>query len=116
MFTNATITHYSKKKGYKRQSYKAYVEMITASSDTKEGSVKKDSVFVSIPTNYKIDFAKGDLIILSEIIFDFDCETEKEESDSLKALKQSNDVYAISTVTPCLYGSKAVWHYELECD
>lgn len=116
MFTNGAITHFEKKSSYKSQAYDAYLEQSSSSKDSKEGRTKSYALFISVPTDEEIAFNEGDLIVVGKCTFKFDTSTEKAESDSYKELRNNYKVFSIKSVEPCLYGSKAVWHYELGCD
>ncbi|MFQ9516723.1 MAG: hypothetical protein ACLRZ9_12990 [Eubacterium sp.] len=116
MFTNGAITHFEKKNAYKSQSYDVYLEQNSSSKDSKEGRAKSWALFVSVPTDKEIPFNEGDLIVVGKCTFEFDISTEKAESDSYSTLKNNHRVFTVKSVDPCLYGSKAIWHYELGCD
>lgn len=116
MFTNNTITHFEKQNGYKSNAYDVYLEAQSSSKDTKEGETKSHALFISVPTDKEISFNEGDLIVVGKCLIKFDNASERAESDSYKALKNSHKIYTISSVAPCLFGSRRMWHYELECD
>lgn len=116
MFTNETITHFGKKNEYKSQTYDVYLEQSSSSKDSKQGKTESHALFVSVPTDKKIPFNEGDLIVIGKCAYEFNSATERAESDSYKALRKDYEVFTIKSVEPCLYGSKEMWHYELGCD
>lgn len=116
MITNVEITHYSKRNGYAKQSYDAYVEENYTSSSSKQGEKSKHALFVSIPTEEKLNFCAGDFVLTGKVNDTIDSTTEENESKSIKSLKKQHQIFTITEVTPCFCGSKAVWHYELGCD
>ena len=115
IYTNSEITHYTKAE-YIKRNFDVYSEQNSTGKSTKEGDRRSHALFVSVPTDKKLDFSVGDFIIIGKISVDIDKASEKSESESLKGLRKEYQLFTISSVTPCLYGSKATWHYELECD
>lgn len=115
MHTNAKVTWYSKG-DYSRKVYDAYIEKEDTRNSKKEGDVKSHALFIIIPTLVPIDFSLGDFIVLGNVSEIIDGSSEKNESESIKALKQKHRLYTIETISPCLDGSRRMWHYEVECD
>lgn len=117
MYTNASVTYYSHTdEGFLRH----YIEAVFVMSDTqdsvsKDGSTRNDSLKIYIPAEQAkgIAFKAKDLVVKGLCEVEFDNQSGKGISDSLKELKRSARVYEVYQVTEKLYGSKNMQHIEL---
>lgn len=117
MYTNASVTYYSHTDiGFLRH----YIEDVFVMSDTqdsvsKDGSTRNDNLKIYIPAEQAkgIVFKVKDLVVKRLCEVEFDNQSDKGISDSLKELKRSTRVYEVYQVTEKLYGSKNMQHIEL---
>lgn len=116
MLTNGVITHFEKLVGYRSKTYKAYFEKQDNSKNSKDGEKASHALFVAVPTLKELPFQNGDLIVIGKCSLKIDNTSEKAKSDSYRQLRNNCKVYTVSSVEPCLFGSKRMWHYELGCD
>lgn len=117
MYTNASITYYSHTdKGYLRHYIEeAFIMSDTQNSVSKDGSTRNDSLKIYIPAEQTkgIVFKNKDLVVKGLCETEFDNESDKGMSDSLKELKRSTKVYEVYQVSDKLYGSKNMQHIEI---
>lgn len=125
MFTNADCTLYLYSKEGKTEKYTrtpvegVYWEDVKQSSFLKTGQRNAVTALVVIPIeslNGPITFTQGkDLIVKGNVEDEIDCTDQKTMSESLARLKKNYDCLTVVSVDERLYGSEAVWHYELSC-
>lgn len=125
MYTNADATLYLySKEGrdvhYTRVPIKAvYWEDVQQSTFLKTGQKDAASVLLVIPyesLNIPLHITRGkDLVVKGIITDEIDSSTQETLSKSLTALKAAHDYVTVTMVDERLYGSEAVWHYELSC-
>lgn len=116
MLTNGIITYFERSAGYRSKTYEVYFEMQDNSKNSKDGEKVSHALFVAVPTLKELPFCNGDLIVMGKCSLKIDNTSEKAKSDSYRQLKNSCNVYTVSSVEPCLFGSRRMWHYELGCD
>ena len=120
MYTNADMTLYHHDgAGYSREVIRdVFWQPSKISNFGKTGRTDADSVFVSIPATSKENLlitAGKDLVVKGVCDLEFDNTDERKQSESLRALKKTHDVFTVTAFDPKLYGSKDMQHYELSC-
>lgn len=125
MYTNADVTlyHYSKNGKtvqYTRQPIEGvYWEDVQQATFLKTGQRNAASVLLVIPyesLGEKVHFTEGkDLVVKGMVMDEIDSSSQEALSKSLEALKGTHNCVTVTVVDERLYGSEAVWHYELSC-
>lgn len=125
MYTNADVTLYLYSKSGKDVKYDrlsltgVYWEDVRQSTFLKTGQKDAASVLLVIPyesLNQPIHIVEGKSLAVKGIVSDeIDSSNQETLSKSLAALKAAYDYVTVTMVDERLYGSEAVWHYELSC-
>ena len=85
-----------------------------ATNFNKTGLVSNDTFKVVINTSENIKIAEGkDIIVKGECEFEFNNESEKTQSESLKEFKTKHEYYTVNTASRNLFGGLS--NIELSC-
>lgn len=120
MQPNADITLYQLKDGnYTRQVIKGvYWFSVKQSNVLKTGLVDADKASIHVPVDavdgLEVTTSK-DMVARGIVDLEIDNTDQRTQSESLRALKESHEVYTITAFDPKLYGTKRLQHYELSC-
>ena len=120
MKPNADITLYKIKDGkYIRQAIRGvYWFAVKQSNVNRSGLTNADRISIHIPISSAEELeitTSKDLVVKGISEFEFDNTDQRTQSESLRSLKETHDVFTISAFDPKLYGSKRLQHYELSC-
>lgn len=115
---NITLYHFADGK-YTRQVIKGvYWFAVKQSNVIKSGLSSADSVSIHILVtsvdNLEITTSK-DLVVNGVVDIEINNTDQRTQSESLKELNVTYDVFTVTAFDPKLYGSRRLQHYELSC-